>query len=342
MNGYRRTMAALKGEWPDVRPVMLHNFMMAAHEAGVSMRQYRSDPEALARCHIQAVERYGYDAIVVDVDTATLAGAAGVPVAMPDDEPAVCHGSLLKSLGEVDGLAPVNIAEYPRVQIWLEAVRILRRHFGDEVLVRGNCDQCPYALASLVRGSEAWMLELMDEANEQAAERLLEWCSGITLQFLALMKEAGAHMLSNGDSSAGPSLVSPRIYRQFAWRHERRVVSESHRLGLPYLLHICGKTEKILAEMVETGADALELDYKTDPAVARREMDTACTFVGNIDPTGVLAHGTVAAVEAQTRELIHVFADSPRLIVNAGCGIPALTPPENLRAMIRVARQGLK
>jgi len=34
MNGYERITAALRGERPDRVPVMLHNFMMAAREAG--------------------------------------------------------------------------------------------------------------------------------------------------------------------------------------------------------------------------------------------------------------------------------------------------------------------
>ncbi|MCX6621518.1 MAG: hypothetical protein NTY38_10635, partial [Acidobacteria bacterium] len=105
-------MAALNGEWPGQRPVMLHNFMMAAREAGVSMGQYRSDPAAIARCFIQSVETYGYDGIVVDIDTATLAGAAGVPIHFPGDEPAVCHGSLLTDLGDARHLAPVRVEQY--------------------------------------------------------------------------------------------------------------------------------------------------------------------------------------------------------------------------------------
>lgn len=35
------------------------------------------------------------------------------------------------------------------------------------------------------------------------------------------------------------------------------------------------------------------------------------------------------------RELLAVFADTPRFILNAGSAIPATTPGENLRAMIR-------
>ncbi|MCX6619711.1 MAG: hypothetical protein NTY38_01255, partial [Acidobacteria bacterium] len=171
---------------------------------------------------------------------------------------------------------------------------------------------------------------------------LLEWCCGITLQFIHLMAAAGAHMISNGDSPAGPSLIAPRLYKQFAWRHEQRCAEAAHSLGLPYLLHICGKTEPILEEMVTTGADALELDYKTNPVRAREIFRERTTFTGNIDPTGVLAQGTVADIEKKMRELLLVFSDTPRLIINAGCAIPSNTPPENLHALIRAARQEAK
>ena len=48
MNGYQRIITALKGEHPDTIPVMLHNFMMAAKEAGYSQAEYRADPPGFA------------------------------------------------------------------------------------------------------------------------------------------------------------------------------------------------------------------------------------------------------------------------------------------------------
>jgi uroporphyrinogen decarboxylase len=61
-------------------------------------------------------------------------------------------------------------------------------------------------------------------------------------------------------------------------------------------------------------------------------------FVGNIDPSGVLALGTPALVEQKTIELLDIFAKTNRFILNAGCALPANTPPENLTRMIEVAR----
>jgi MtaA/CmuA family methyltransferase len=152
------------------------------------------------------------------------------------------------------------------------------------------------------------------------------------------MAATGADMVSNGDSPAGPDLISPAMYAEFARPYETRLVDEAHRIGRPYALHICGNTTRILDGMLATGADALELDYKTDVRAARDAMSGRSAFIGNIDPSSVLALGTTALVEARTRELLEVFAGVPGFILNAGCAIPAETPPANLRAMLAAAR----
>ncbi len=338
MNGYQRIMAAFHGTRADTVPVMLHNFMMASREAGFTMAQFRSNPDAITKSFIDAIERYRYDGIVIDMDTVTLAGAAGVPVDFPDDEPARVRGARLQALDEVAGLEPVDITGYPGVNVWLEAVTRLKHHFGDEVLIRGNCDQCPFTLASMIRGMDKWLMDLLEADCHEHAHALLEYATGITLQFVRLMADTGCHMVSNGDSVAGPELVSPRIYRSFALPYAKRVVDAAHSEGLPYVLHICGNTAAIIDDMVSTGADGLELDYKTDSVFARDHMSNRCVFVGNIDPSGVLALGTPEMVEIRTRDLLRVFAGTPRFVLNAGCAIPPTTPPDNVRTMIRVAR----
>ncbi len=337
MNGRERIESALRGERPDRPPVMLHNFMHAAREAGVALRDYRRDPAVLARVLIESVERYGLDGVLVDIDTATLAGALGVPVEYPDDRPAVAHGARIDSLEKLDELEPPAIAHSERVQVWLESVRLIHRYFGGEIYVRGNCDQCPFALAALVRGMEGWLLDLMDEDLEPQCERLLEYCATAGLQFLDLMSATGAHMLSNGDSAAGPSVVSPRIYRRWALPYERRFAERAHSCGLSYALHVCGNTRAILPDLVGCGADAIELDYQTDVKLAHDLMMTSVTFIGNLDPSGIVALGTPEQVEREARALIELFSDTGRFILNAGCAIPATAPAENIRALVRAA-----
>ena len=338
MNGCQRIRAALGGRQPDRLPVMLHNFLMAAREAGFTQRRFREDPAAIAESFIRAVETYDYDGILVDVDTVTVAEALGVKVDRPEDQPARWAGARIASLAEVKDLPPPDLAGHPRIRVWLEAVQRLKSYFGGEVFIRGNCDQAGFSLASMMRGPADWMMDLVDEGNREGAHALLSCCTEAAVSFIRLMAGTGADMVSNGDSPAGPDLVSPAMYAEFAQPYERRLVDEAHALGLPYALHICGNTTRILDGMVATGADALELDYKTDVRAARDALKGRAVFMGNIDPSSVLALGAPALVEARTRELLELFAGIPGFILNAGCAIPAETPPANLRAMIATAR----
>ncbi len=317
---------------------MLHNFMMAAREAGITMRQFREDPRLIAKSFGDAAERYGLDGIFMDVDTATLSGAVGVPIDFPEDNPARCHGSCLSTLQAVRDLEPIDLSRDPRIQIWTEAVAMLVRDYGHAIYIRGNCDQSPFSLAGSMRGLDQWLMDVASHEDDELVHTLLVYCTGIVCQFLRLMAKTGAHMLSNGDSPAGPDMLSPRLYGAYALPYERQVADCSHEEGLPYLLHICGKTDRILKQMVEIGAEALEIDFKTDAQLAHDAFKDKITFVGNIDPSEVLARGTPELVKLRTEELLDVFADTPRFVLNSGCALPADTPAENIRAMLACVR----
>jgi uroporphyrinogen decarboxylase len=160
----------------------------------------------------------------------------------------------------------------------------------------------------------------------------------VVKQMIRLMTQAGSHMVSNGDSPAGPALISPAMFAKFALPAEQAVLREAHALGLPYAIHICGDTTLILNDMVRSGTDAVELDYKTDLTAAHAACKDRVTFIGNLDPSGVVARGTVADVCAATQRVLEKFADTPRFILNAGCAIPPTTPKDNISALIKTAR----
>jgi len=337
MNGYERITAALNGEPPDKIPVMLHNFMLAAADMNISMGQYREDPRLIADVFINSVEKYQLDSVLVDIDTATLSGSVGVPVHFPDDEPARYHGAGINPLSDVKKLKSVKIENYKYVQVWLEAVKLLKEHFGDEVYIRGNCDQASFTLASSMRGTNDFMADLLLE-EEALIEELLDYTTDITCQFIRLMAQTGAHMVSNGDSNAGPELISAEMYEKFALPYETRIVEEAHKAGVPYTLHICGNSDSILEKMVLTGADAFDIDYKTNAQKAFDVLHDKATFIGNIDPSGVIALGSTDHIRNTTLELLDIFSKTNRFILNAGCAIPRTAPEENIRTLIETAR----
>ena len=329
----------LKGPTPDTVPIMLHNFQLAAREAGFTQEKFRNDARCVAEAFIKSVETYRFDGIYVEIDTATLAGALSAEVKFGSDEPALAFRGCLEDWKDIGKCKSVDISGYKYIQVWLKSVRLLRDYFKDEIFIRGNCDQAPFSLASMLRGMQNWFLDLYDNDRRDQVFELLEYCADVCTQFVGMMAQAGAHGISNGDSVAGPAMVSPEVYREFALPFERKVVTKAHAYGLPYILHICGDTTRILDQMPASGADGIELDYSTDAGKARAAFKNNIVFSGNIDPTGVLTAGTPNDVRRAVRKLLSEFDGSPKFILCSGCSIPPSAPSENIKALISEGRE---
>jgi uroporphyrinogen decarboxylase len=330
-------MAALHGEIPDRVPVCLHNFLPAAREAGIPLSRYLTDPRATADVHLAAVRKYGHDCILLDLDTTTLAEAMGARRDSVGDGPSHIAAPAIASLDEVDSLRPVDPQRDGRIPVLLEAVRILAREVGGEIAIRGNADQSAFSLAGLLRGMQAFLVDLVTEPDHPGLQRLLDVAHESHLAVHRAVKEAGADFTSLGDSLAGPDVVSPAIFRRFARPYHERLIRDLAEQGTTTLIHICGDTSLILDQFAEYPSCAFEIDYKTDPDLAKVLAGRDHTLVGNIDPSSVMARGTPDEVREACRRLMDSWKPGGRFILNSGCALPASTPPENIQALVESA-----
>ena len=214
----------------------------------------------------------------------------------------------------------------------LEATRLVRRALGDVFLV-ACFDQYPFSLACALLGLERVMLSLQEDRT--LLEALLPRCVASAVAYGRALAEAGADMLSGGDSPAG--LLGPSHYRKAALPYEQQVIAQLHaQVRVPVSLHICGNATPILADMAASGADVLELDHQVDLAQALRRLGPTTTLWGNLDPVGLLARGTPQQVRQATRALMHTAAQAGhrRLVLSSGCTLAAETPAENLAALV--------
>lgn len=339
MNSLQRVQAVLQGQIPDRVPVCLHNFMMAAREAGVPMEKYRVDPKYIAQAHLQAWEKYGHDCLLIDTDTTMLAEAMGAKSECAPDEPGRIVTPAIHSLAEVDRLKVINPETDGRIPAIVEGVRLLAKQVGNEVAIRGNADQMAFSLACMVRGTQDLLMDLANEPYNPAIHQLLEVCYQSHLAVHRALVEAGAHLTSVGDSLAGPDVVSPRMFNQFARPYEERLVKELSTKGTFTVVHICGDTTKILPYLTRYDFCGFELDYKTDAVITKSTVGVRHVLFGNIDPSEVIARGSPETVRKTTRQLISVWKPGGFFVLNAGCAIPPSTPPENIRTLIETAHE---
>jgi uroporphyrinogen decarboxylase len=338
MNGFERISRALAWQPTDHVPVMLHNFMPAAREAGLTMKQFRSDPNNMARTFLDATLRYELDGILTDVDTALEAHAMGAETEFPDDIPAKVVAPISDQIEEViESIQPEKLKTDERVQIYLEAIRLIHQKTAGELFLRGNADQGPFSLAAAVYGMTNMMMALTDESKTELIFKLIERCYEVHLAFHFMVKEAGADMTSFGDSMGSPDLISPTMHRKFVTPFHNRLKRDLLKKGIMTVCHICGKTDRILDSWAETAFSGVEIDYKTDIPRAMKVMRKKSIVFGIIDPSGVFCYGDESTVKQSTQTVLDLFTEGG-LVIGAGCALPAETPAENIDTFVKTVR----
>ena len=177
-------------------------------------------------------------------------------------------------------------------------------------------------------------MALMQPEQHADVHRLLEYCYEQVRRYALAQAAAGADFTAIGDSTAGPDVCSPRIYRQFAHPYEVRLAADMAAHGVRLVIHICGNTTAIMADIATTGATMIEFDYKADMARSRRAAAQNITLVGNVDPSGVMALGTPEEVLEECRRASRFWVSTGASSSSPGCTLPATTPPENVEAMM--------
>jgi uroporphyrinogen decarboxylase len=339
MNGYQRINNTLHNIPTDGVPIMLHNFMPAAREAGLTMQQFRSNPHNIAKAFVDASMKYGLDGILTDVDTALEASALGAETHFPDDIPAKVVAPISDDIEVViENVDAKKLQTDERVQIYLEAIRLIRKQVGGELFIRGNADQGAFSLATAVYGMVNMMLAMKSPQQEPMILRLIERCYEVNLAFHRLVKAAGADMTSFGDSMCSPDLISPTMYQKFAAPFQKRLAAELATDGIETVCHICGNTTRILQTMSECGFAGVEIDYKTDIAEVQKTMNKKTTVFGILDPSGTFCFGDEQTVKEKAMQVLETF-HGKGIIIGAGCALPAETPTENIKTFVRTVRE---
>ena len=306
--------------------------------AGYSLREYTTDPRALADSILRYHERFRPDAVWLSADTWVSAEAMGVAVgAIGDNQP---FGGLgpprVRTAADIDRIPAPDVGAQGRYPLMLEALSRVVSAVGKEACIVTCFDQYPFSLAAALMGINEIMIKALDDPAFVGA--LMARCAEYAVAYGRALAQAGGDVLSGGDSPAG--LLGPELYAQLALPAERAVISELQRTGKPVALHICGNATAMLRPMASSGADVLELDHLVDLAAACRLAGPATAIWGNLDPVGVLARGTPAQVEAAARAAVAAVNSTGhrRFVLSSGCTLAVETPPANLDALNRVAR----
>jgi uroporphyrinogen decarboxylase len=335
MNSKQLVSSALNG-LPTSRvplgPLAVH---FCAGEAGYTLRQYTTNPQILADSVLRYHERFKPDAVWLSADTWVSAEAMGARVDATDDNQPFggVEGPLVQSAADIDRIPAPDVGGQGRYPLMLEALARIVAALGDDVFVVACFDQYPFSLAAALMGINEIMLKVHDDPP--FVQALMARCAEYSATYAQALSDAGADLLSGGDSPAG--LLGPVLYRELVQPVERNLITSIRSATRkPVSLHICGDATPILPMMACTGAEVLELDHAVNIGDACRIVGPQIALWGNLDPVRVLAQGTPQLVQQKAIETMQAVeaAGHQRFVLSSGCTLAMETPSKNLEAFL--------
>ncbi|MBN1442393.1 MAG: uroporphyrinogen decarboxylase, partial [Planctomycetes bacterium] len=289
MTGRERILAQLVGGEADSLPLMPITMMFAADRIGVPYGRYAADHRVLVEAQLRTAEEFDFDHVSAISDPAREAADCGAKIVYPENQPPaiVENEALLSDKTVLKRLERPDPLGGGRMHDRVRAIEVLCDKLRGEKMVEGWIEG-PCAEAADLRGINHLMMDFFDDPA--FVTDLFDVVLEMELSFARAQVAAGAELIGVGDAAA--SLVGPRIYEEFVWPYEKKMVDGLHELGARVRLHICGDTRKILEPMGRLGCEIVDLDYPVPLSEARAAMGPAQVLLGNLDPVRAVCQGT--------------------------------------------------
>ena len=287
------------------------------------------EPELMARLAATGHTELGFDSIMPVFSIIQESSALGCNMQweQKDNWPTVRMREPIWQQPEDVHLAD-DFLEHRDTKCVLDAIRLLKDRFGDEVAIIGKT-MGPWTLGYHCFGVEPFLLLSLDDPakTKDALARMKE----ISVVFGVAQIEAGADALTFPDHATG-DLVSGDYYDRYLKDLHIEMVE---RIPVPLILHICGRTVDRMGFIAETGMAAFHYDSKNAPQESMDAVDGDIALVGNVNnPETLFAKGP-----AEVREEVIRNLEAGVQLVGPECAIPLQTSIENLLEIPKTVRE---
>ena len=284
-------------------------------------------PELAAEITLQPIRRFGLDAAILFQDIMTPLPPMGVEI---DFRPGPVFAEPIRSAGAVDAL---HVPEKGDIAPYVaDAIKLIRNDSPVPLIGFGGA---PLTLATyMIQGGGSKDYEDFRQFLRyapQAAHRLLEKLTEVSIRYLTMQIEAGAQAIQLFDSWAG--LHTARTYAEFAKPYNQRIFDALAAYGVPRL-YIAVDALHLYGEIKDLSCEVVSVDWRV-PLSHLRPLLPGKTLQGNLDPAVLLAPEEVVTREAERvlREGLggaHIF--------NLGHGIMKQTDPERVKHLVETVK----
>jgi uroporphyrinogen decarboxylase len=301
-------------------------------QAGDFMSLCRN-PELACEVTMQPLRRYRLDAAILFSDILTVPDAMGLGLYFQTGEGP-------KFERPVRTAADIRKLPVPDVDSELgyvfDAVRTIRRELDGRVPLIGFAGS-PFTVGTyMVEGGssrEFPTIKGLAAEDPEALSLLLDKVTKTTTDYLNAQVEAGAQAIMVFDTWG--AALPPDDYRRFSLAHMQAIVDgltrEADGRRVPVILFTKG-AGPLLADMAETGCDALGVDWTTDLAQAREYVQDKVALQGNLDPATLRESPEV--IRQGVADVLASYGNGPGHVFNLGHGITPDIDPEHLGVLV--------
>ena len=282
---------------------------------------------------IQALaERLPMAAALTMMDLSVEAEAFGSPVLFSEHENPTVSSAIVHDCAEAEKLVIPKIGA-ARTGETLRAAELCAKNIEDRPTLGGMIG--PFSLAG--RLLDMGHMMLLTAMEPETVHVLLEKVTQFLVEYIKAFKATGCHGVIMAEPAAG--LVSPKMSREFSADYIRKIVEAAQDEDFVFVLHNCGKTERMVESMISTGADALHIGNAVDIRKILDQTPQSIPVMGNLDPSGLFRMGTPENVRNATMTLLNETRSYPHFVLSSGCDIPPGTPWDNVLAFFEALEE---
>jgi uroporphyrinogen decarboxylase len=301
-------------------------------QAGDFMSLCRN-PELACEVTMQPLRRYKLDAAILFSDILTVPDALGLGLHFETGEGPKFKRPIRRA-AEIRRLPIPDVSD--DLGYVFDAVRTIRKALDGRVPLIGFAGS-PWTVGTYMveGGSSRDFKRIKGLAAEDPAalELMLDKVAQTTTQYLNAQVEAGAQAIMVFDTWG--AALEGDDYRRFSLANMQKIVDglvrERDGRRVPVILFTKGAGPR-LADMVDTGCDALGVDWTTDLADARKYVDDKVALQGNLDPATLRESPEI--IRQGVADTLSSYGRGPGHVFNLGHGITPDIDPERLGVLV--------
>lgn len=297
-----------------------------------------SNPELACEVTLQPLRRFDLDAAIIFSDILTIPDAMGLGLHFVSGE-GPQFDRPVSSAADIRKLAVPDVAQ--KLGYVFDAVALTRRELDGKVPLIGFSGS-PWTVATyMVEGRssrEFKKIKALVSNDPSSMEELLDVIARTTIEYLNAQIESGAQAIMLFDTWG--AALEGDDYRRFSLAAMQQIMNGLNRRKyghtIPVILFTKG-AGPLLADMANTGCDALGVDWTTDLATARELTGDKVALQGNLNPAAL--RESPQAIEQGVAEVLRSYGKGPGHVFNLGHGITPDIDPDNLAVLIDAVRK---